>query len=328
MSKAKKYRLNPITLSFEAVKIPVRRKVVRWALFFVLSFAAAALCIWLWEDVLGLKSPKTAILEARNTALSARLEVGDARLLSVSSALAAMESRDRDIYRPMFGLDDIADPGADTLFWINVWDGSTAETGSLKATLASIYRLDWRCITLGNSFDEVYSLALKAGDMASCVPCIPPICPDPEQYTFSSPFGYRTDPKWGGTRRHTGIDLATDRGNPVYATGDGVVELTKSEAGGYGNSILINHGFGYKTRYAHLLTIGVEDGMTVKRGDNIGFTGCSGKSTGPHLHYEVLYRNDFVNPLNFMDLSMPVEDWQTMVRQVDWQGGKLIRKRR
>lgn len=328
MHNGKKYILNPSTLSFESVRTPIGRKVARWVLFFSFSAALAAVCFWLLPRLDGFKSPRTALLEARNTAWNSKLMVERERILSVSSSLAALESRDRDVYRPMFGLEDIDVSSTDSLPGFSAWMGDSRETGLLKLTLIGIYSLDWQAIRIGDSFDQVWSLAVKAGDMAGCVPAIPPICPDPEQYNFSSPFGYRTDPKWGGSARHTGIDLATDKGNPVYATGDGVVELVKSEAGGYGNSILIDHGFGYKTRYAHLLSFSVSEGMEVRRGDNIGFTGCSGKSTGPHLHYEVLYRKDYVNPLNFMDLSMSVEDWSAMVRKVDWQGGKLIRKRR
>lgn len=328
MRGAKKYILNPSTLTFEAVRTTVVRKVAGWVLFFALCGSLAAFCFWLLPSLTGFKSPRTAILEAGNTAWNSKLMVESERLSAVSASIDALESRNRDVYRPMFGLDDIGPVQTDSLPGLSNWLRDSVETGILKATLMKIYFLDWSAIRLGDSFDQVWSLAVRAGDMAGCIPSIPPIYPDPEQFSFSSPFGFRTDPKWGGTSRHTGIDLATDKGNPVYATGDGVVEAVRSEAGGYGNSILIDHGFGYKTRYAHLQSFSVVEGTSVRRGDNIGFTGCSGKSTGPHLHYEVLYRGGYLNPLNFMDLSMPLEDWSAMVRKVDWKGGRFVRKRR
>ena len=103
-------------------------------------------------------------------------------------------------------------------------------------------------------------------------------------------------------------------GNPIYATGDGVVESVGFEFFGYGNSVLIDHGFGYKTRYAHLKSIGVVEGMPVKRGECIGQSGNTGKSSGPHLHYEVLYKGRPVNPYNYYDLDMTPEEYSTLVQ--------------
>lgn len=103
-------------------------------------------------------------------------------------------------------------------------------------------------------------------------------------------------------------------GNPIYATGDGVIETVKFEFFGYGNQVVIDHGFGYKTRYAHLKSVGVVEGMKVKRGECIGLSGNSGRSSGPHLHYEVLYKGNFVNPANYYDLSITPEEYATMVQ--------------
>ena len=103
-------------------------------------------------------------------------------------------------------------------------------------------------------------------------------------------------------------------GNRLYATGDGVVSVVKFELFGYGNQVTIDHGFGYKTRYAHMKTINVVEGMKVKRGECIGLSGNSGRSSGPHLHYEVLYKDDFVNPANYYDLSITPEEYATMVQ--------------
>jgi murein DD-endopeptidase MepM/ murein hydrolase activator NlpD len=103
-------------------------------------------------------------------------------------------------------------------------------------------------------------------------------------------------------------------GNPVYATGDGVVESVKFEFIGYGNQVVIDHGFGYKTRYAHLKAVGVVEGMKIKRGECVGQTGNSGKSSGPHLHYEVIYKGNHVNPANYYDLSITPEEYSVMVQ--------------
>ena len=106
-----------------------------------------------------------------------------------------------------------------------------------------------------------------------------------------------------------------DIGNPVYATGDGVVEAVDFDFFGYGNCITIDHGYGYETKYAHLNSIGVTEGMKVRRGDLIGRSGKSGRASGPHLHYEVIYKDNKVNPMNYLDLSMSKEEYSAMVRQ-------------
>jgi murein DD-endopeptidase MepM/ murein hydrolase activator NlpD len=115
---------------------------------------------------------------------------------------------------------------------------------------------------------------------------------------------------------HKGVDFAMKPGNPVYATGDGVVESVSFEFFGYGNSLLIDHGFGYKTRYAHLRAALVSEGQKVKKGDHIAELGNTGRSKGPHLHYEVFYKNKTVNPLNYFNLEISPEEYAQMVKPV------------
>ena len=150
--------------------------------------------------------------------------------------------------------------------------------------------------------------------MLSCVPAVSPILPEAGKYRISSPFGRRSDPVRKATVAfHEGIDFATFLGNPVYATGDGVVERVRYQFFGYGNEVVIDHGFGYKTRYAHLNSIDVVKGQVLKRGQKIGAVGSTGKSTGPHLHYEVIYKGKQINPSAFMDLTIKPEEYKSMV---------------
>ena len=160
-----------------------------------------------------------------------------------------------------------------------------------------------------NAAQKVDEAAKKAGDMAACIPSVPPVVPDKNTYRISSSFGYRSDPFTGTKKRHTGMDFACHVGNHVYATADGVVESVSSGSYGYGKFIVVDHGFGYKTRYAHLSSIGVEEGMTVRRGTLIGLSGNSGRSSGPHLHYEVMYMGRYMNPLNYMDLDRGKDEY-------------------
>ena len=261
----------------------------------------AAFC-WLWFVRLGNDLPKTALLKKQNDAWQAWMGVVRHKLDVYEESLEGVEARNNQVYRSIFALDPIPES--------EFRDSSENAMRSLNARLDWIQsRLDTQRVALG----QVASVAKKAGDMVSCIPAVPPLLPKKGLYHLSSPFGVRTDPVYGGAARHTGQDFASKIGTPVYATGDGVVEKVDFKHTGYGNEVVIDHGFGYESRYAHLNTIDVGVGQTVHRGDKIGEVGKSGKSTGPHLHYEVLYKGDAVNPMSFMDMSMPVDEYRAMI---------------
>jgi murein DD-endopeptidase MepM/ murein hydrolase activator NlpD len=169
----------------------------------------------------------------------------------------------------------------------------------LMERLDSLFR---RVYVQDAALDEMLRVQAQAGEMLLCIPSVPPIDTTRGKYHISSPFGLRTDPVFGGAEGHAGLDIAMRRGSPVYVTGDGVVEEASFNMGGYGRVVTVNHGFGYQTRYAHLGSMYVHEGQRVKRGALIGTVGTTGKSTGPHLHYEVRYRGVPLNPRNFMDL--------------------------
>lgn len=281
------------------------------------SLVMAALYFWVYTSVLGLELPKTIILKKQNAEWCSKMEVMNRQLDRYDAALTALQMRDDDIYRSIFGMHEIPAEVRNAGFGgVNRYGylEGVDNTGLLKNTVMRLDVLSKKTYVQSKSFDEVAQLSKRAGDMASCVPAIPPVVPDRNIYRLSSSFGFRSDPFSGRTKRHTGVDFALKPGNPVYATGDGVVESVKFEFFGYGNSVIINHGFGYKTRYAHLKSIGVVEGMKVKRGECIGESGNSGRSSGPHLHYEVLYKDRHVNPSNYYDLTITPEEYATMVQ--------------
>jgi murein DD-endopeptidase MepM/ murein hydrolase activator NlpD len=147
--------------------------------------------------------------------------------------------------------------------------------------------------------------------MRDCVPYIPPVTLT--KVRFSDGFRYRTDPVYGDIRFHSGIDFSGPTGMPVFATGNGVVKEVAYSFFGYGNCIIIDHGFGYATRYAHLRTASVHNGQAVKRGEQIGTLGSTGKSTGPHLHYEVYYLGKHQNPMNYFSSDITVEEYEKIL---------------
>lgn len=312
------YILNPETLLYEQKNVPTRQKVLKWVLLFALSVVLAFVYAWFLTSVLKADLPKTAILKAEQARWNSKIDIMNSKLDRYEETLDLLRVRDDEVYRSIFGMNEIPaavrDAGIGGVDRYSYLDGLESDN-LLKNTTMRLDRLTRQTCVQSQSFDEVAQVSKTVGDMASCIPAIPPVMPDPSKYRFTSNFGYRSDPFTGKQKMHTGVDFAMKIGNPVYATGDGVVESVDFEFFGYGNSVTINHGFGYKTMYAHLNTVKVIEGMKIKRGECIAESGKSGRSSGPHLHYEVIYKGNKVNPSNYFDLSMSADDYAAMVSQ-------------
>ena len=268
----------------------------------VAALAVASAFSWGVYKLLGDQLPKTVLLKSQGDYWQTRFDVMRHNLDIYEQGLEGLEERNDLVYRTIFALDALRDS-------IPAEPSAGGVDNLVRRLDLTRQRLDLQLSALG----EVALVAKDAGDMVSHVPAVPPLLPKKGTYHLSSPFGTREDPVYGGTARHMGQDFASSLGNPVYATGDGVVEKVDFKYSGYGNEVVINHGFGYKTRYAHLSTVDVGVGQPLKRGDKIGEVGKSGKVTGPHLHYEVLFKNTQVNPMSFMDMEMPVEEYLAMI---------------
>ena len=319
------YILNPETLLYEIKEVSLKSKFFKGLLLFAGSILITFLYIWLVTSVAGIDLPKTTLLKAENARWKSRMELMNSKLDRYEETLDAFQIRDDDIYRSIYGMKEIAssvrNSGLGSASKYSYLDG--VEAGDmLKNTAMRLDSLLKKTYIQTTSFNEVSSVSKLAGDMASCIPAVPPVIPDPSVYNLSSPFGYRSDPFTGAARMHTGVDFAMKIGNPVFATGDGVVENVAFDFFGYGNCITVDHGFGYKTMYAHLNTVNVIEGMKVKRGDQIGESGKSGRASGAHLHYEVIYRDNKVNPANYFDLSMPVSEYMSMVTSRARESGR------
>lgn len=313
------YRINPDTLLYEIEKVSVRSRFLRFVLFLAWSILLAAAVLWFYVSVLGMELPKTMLLRKQNADWASRLEQMNKRLDAAQQTLAGIAGRDDGIYRNIFGLNPVSAESRHSGFsGVNRY-AYLDEAGAsplLKSTVRRVDYLTKEAYVQSLSFDDVVAISKRAGDMASSIPVIIPLNPG-SRYRLSSPFGYRTDPVYGRTAFHAGMDFATDIGNKVYCTGDGVVESVTNELRGYGNCVVVNHGFGYRTRYAHLKTILVGEGQKVSRGSLVGEAGRTGKATGPHLHYEVIYRGSPINPVNYVDLDMDAGEYDTMVRKAE-----------
>ena len=327
MSEFKRYKLNPETLLYEIEKVSAKSRAVKIVMLVAASIALSSVYFWLATDVFGLELPKTVLLKKTNARWISRMELMNRQMDIYDASLEGLGIRDDEIYRNIFGMNVIPDEVRNAGFGgVNRYEflDVLPENSILRSTTVRLDVLTKKTYVQSRSYDEIEAMSKKAGDMASCIPAVPPIAPDKSNYRLSSPYGYRSDPITGVSKMHTGFDFACKPGNPVYATGDGTVESVSFEFFGYGNSVLIDHGFGYKTRYAHLKMVYVSEGMKLKRGECIGETGNSGRSTGPHLHYEVMYRGRYVNPYNYFDMTMPLDEYSSMVSKVADESENVI----
>lgn len=323
-----KYNLNPETLLYEIAKEPLGRRLLRLGILLSLSLGVTALFFWLYVGVLGFDPPKTAYLKRQNAAWNSKIELMNRQLDIYEAELEDLNLRNDDIYRSIFGMNPIPEEVLNAGFGGTNRYAELEGIGSgslLRDTYVRLDVLSKKSYVQSKSFDEVANMSKRAGEMASCIPAIPPIDPAKGTFRLTSQFGSRWDPVYGGYRHHDGNDFATKVGNPIYATGDGVIEAVEFQFFGYGHQVIIDHGFGYKTRYAHMSTINVVEGMKVSRGDCIGAVGNSGKSTGPHLHYEVIYRGKAVNPANFYDLDITSDEYATMVHKQESESEAMLR---
>ena len=276
------------------------------------------LFMWIYAWVLGKDLRKPAVLRRQIADWQSRMAQMGARLDRDEEVLSMLEVRDDRIYRSVYGMDEI--PAAVRYAGIggnNRYPALEAldRNHVLRRTALRLDELAKRSYVQSKSFDDVLALAREAGDKAAHIPAIPPMSTAPSTFHLSSPFGFRSDPITGESKMHTGMDFSCSPGNPVYATGDGTVVLVENDFFGYGNHIEVDHGFGYVSRYSHLADMFVYVGQKVSRGDCIALSGNSGRVTGPHLHYEILYRNGYVNPSAYMDLDILPEDYEAMVRK-------------
>ncbi len=303
-----KYKFNPETLSFEIHKISIRKRFRRAVVFFLLIVVIAIVCFSFYSHYFD--TPKLLSLRRSNADLALNLELLQKQIAQSDKTLLQLQMRDNNVYRPTFGLSEvpftIRDAGFGGVDRYAAKYGKSAYAQLLTDCALRLDRLQRKVYVQTMSFDTVAQNAVLIEKMVDCVPAIQPIAAIPPR--INSPFGVRRDPIYGDFRFHEGIDFGGKLGDKVFVSGNGKVLLVEYSFTGYGNNVVVDHGFGYKTRYAHLHTISVRVGQQVMRGQQIATLGNTGKSTAPHLHYEVLYRDQQINPLNFFANDIESED--------------------
>lgn len=312
--RKKKYRFDPITLIFEEIK-PERKRVYVESVFYVCVFA---LVTFLSGYVLSKKFG------------SAELKFLEKKVLALNHEMRKLISKGRHfsfrLHRELFPKDN----NYRTILQIDTLSynlrvagtGGSAAEGALSLNENTghqlydmINKLNMQLQIQTGSFETVYEKAQEHAMQISHMPAIQPIA-QKDLIMISSNFGIRSDPFLEYQEVHSGLDFVAPVGTNVYATGDGTVTFVQFSRTGYGNEIVIDHAFGFGSRYAHLNQILVTDGQKIRRGQIIGKVGQTGRVTGPHLHYEVLYENRPVNPEYYFDNSLTTDEYNKILNLV------------
>ncbi len=319
MSQKVFYRYNSATEQYERVFPSGRERALVLIRQFVAGAIGALAVVIVAYNVMDF--PREKELRQANDRLRTEIGVLNRRADEALKVMEDLAERDNNFYRVMMQAEPISPArryaGLERQRNFDRLD-SLSDNQLLLTVNNRMDQLDRMVYTQIQSFDYLKDLAADQKTKMAHVPGIPPIS---EKYlrAMASGYGYRSDPVYGTTKFHEGMDFSSPIGTPVYATGDGTV----TEAGwksAYGNLVEINHGFNYTTRYAHLSAINVHPGQTVKRGDLIGKVGNTGKSTGPHLHYEVRYKGAPQNPVNYYFYDLTPEQYDEMILMAENAG--------
>lgn len=312
MSKIK-YQFDSKTLTFKKVKLVWKQRLNRIFTFLLVTGSAAVLMNLIYTSFH--KTPKEIMLEEEREVLLSQYEILNDRLNDVNLKVYDIQQRDDYFYRSIFELDPIPPTvreagfgGTNRYIDIEGYEYSNVMINTFKR----VDKITKKLYIQSKSFDTVIELAQNKEKMIAAIPAIQPV--SLKDFTrISDYFGYRSDPFTGKRRMHEGMDFTGPEGADIFATGDGVVIEAGYSIYGYGNKIVVDHGYGYKTVYAHLQKLHVNVGQKVKRGDIIGALGNTGRSTGVHLHYEVRLHNKKVNPINYYFNDMTDEEYDLMV---------------
>lgn len=306
------YIYNPKTRSYDRIYPTFRQRVlhVMKRLFVGMGFGAGSFILLIW--IFG--SPSEKELRIENSRLLAQYNVLSRRLDEALNVMQGIQQRDDNLYRVVLQADPVADAVrkagyGGTNRYEDLMDLANADL--VVNTTQKMDVLNRQLYIQSKSFDEVVDLCKNNDEMLKCIPAIQPVSNKNLKQTASG-YGYRIDPIYKTTKFHSGMDFSANIGTPVYATGDGRVVKVGWESG-YGKLIKIDHGFGYMTWYAHLNDYNVRVGQRVVRGEVIGKVGNTGKSTGPHLHYEVHVKGKVVNPVNYYFMDLSAEDYDKMI---------------
>jgi murein DD-endopeptidase MepM/ murein hydrolase activator NlpD len=310
-----KYYYNTHTLRYEKLITPLRVKILRIFGFIAAAFVTAVLIAFVSFRFIG--SPYEQVLRQQNNELKEQLQQLNERVKAVDQQMAVLEKRDNEVYRSIFE----AQPIPDSLRVLQMERAQEIakveglqERQLIYSIDTTIRKLRARIEAQRSSYDEVVRLISNKEELLGATPAIQPVS-NKDLNRIASGFGYRIDPVYKTIKLHAGLDFAAPQGTPIYATADGTVKVAGFSDGGYGNHVVINHGYGYETVYGHMVRIKSRSGQKVKRGEVIGYVGSTGKSTGPHCHYEVKKNGQKLDPVYFFYNDLSPQQFDQLLKQ-------------
>ncbi len=296
-----KYYYDSENLAYRKIKTKKRTKFAYVALFLVASALFGFLSFVALLNTPFFETPKDRLLTREIENFKLQYAILNRKMDQIDEVLEHVQDRDNNIYRVFFNTSAIPDEqrkagfgGVNRYAELEGYNNSDLVVNTSKR----VDVISKQLAIQSRSLDEILKLAKEKNKLLSAIPAIQPVRNE-NLKQIASGFGYRSDPFTKVRKFHEGMDFSARSGTPIYATGDGVIARADNTASGYGNHIVIRHGFGYETLYGHLSKYNCRAGQTVKRGDVIGYVGSTGRSEAPHLHYEVHKGGEVVNPLNF-----------------------------
>jgi hypothetical protein len=316
MSK-ERFIYNKQTLQYEKIEVSGKEVALKVFGFFCAVLTTLAITFPLWRKLI----PVDSQIQQKNQEIEQlvlRYDAMQKHVETMDKALSSLHNRSNGVYRKMFNMSPM-----DESRWLAGIGGHDkydnlakfASSQTVVETQERVELLSRQIAVHSKSLDTISGLVNEKERMLSSIPSIKPVREDKlhESISVLSGFGYRIHPIYKVKRFHAGIDFSADQGVAIQATGDGVVTRAGRD-GGYGNVVVISHGYGYETLYGHMSKIEVQDGQKVKRGQRIGLIGSTGASTGPHCHYEVHVNGTVVNPLNFVHDGLTPSEYAALVQ--------------
>ncbi|MDC1451715.1 M23 family metallopeptidase [Vicingaceae bacterium] len=308
-----KYRFNTKTLSYEKIEADWKQHSLKISTFIVASLFTGFIFFFIGAKYFD--SPKEKLLKQENSQLKAQYDILNKRMSQAEEVLADVQKRDDDIYRVILEAEPIPKEIRTAGFGgVNRYKKLQGLKNS-ELIVESSKKLDQITKQLyiqSKSYDHVIEMAMAKEKMIASIPAIQPIS-NSDLRRMASGYGMRMHPIYKRMKMHTGMDFSAERGTEIYATGAGKVVHTETSRRGYGNKIIIDHGYGYKTLYAHMSSFNVRQGQEITRGQTIGYVGNTGTSVSPHLHYEVWKDDQKVNPVNFYFNDLTPAEYERMI---------------
>jgi len=324
MSKVK-YYYDSETLSYRKIERKKGRRLRIFILSFLGMLLSGFLLLMVYINLPMVQTPKELSLQRELTNMQLQFELLNKKINQAQAVLSEVEERDNNLYRVYFESNPIPEEQRKAGFGgVNRYKDLEGFDNSklIINTTRNLDILTKQIVIQSKSLDEIAYLAENKEKLLAAIPAIQPV-QNEDLTRIASGFGYRTDPFTKARKFHYGMDFSAPRGTPIYATGDGVVTRADNRATGYGNHIVIDHGYGYESLYAHLYKYNVRKNQKVQRGDLIGFVGSTGRSEGPHLHYEVFKDGQRINPMNFYYGSLTAEEFEEMLKVAQQENQSL-----